>query len=101
MFGKPEWFREKTWGWGLTPITWQGWVYTAIWVTVMVIPYLYLLRWERWPEAHIWLTAWVIALVWDVKQIIDAKRRPERDVLYISDEEDEAGVGQLDLRVRR
>ena len=24
MFGKPEWFREKTWGWGLTPTKWQG-----------------------------------------------------------------------------
>ena len=29
MFGKPNWFRPKTFGWGLTPITWQGWAYTA------------------------------------------------------------------------
>ena len=24
MFGKPQWFRPKAFGWGLVPITWQG-----------------------------------------------------------------------------
>lgn len=28
MIGKPQWFiRRKYTGWGLTPKTWQGWVY--------------------------------------------------------------------------
>lgn len=31
------WFRRKTYGWGWTPITWQGWLVTLI---VVVIPIL-------------------------------------------------------------
>lgn len=31
------WFRRKTYGWGWTPITWQGWLVTAV---VVVIPLL-------------------------------------------------------------
>ena len=31
MLGKPKWFkRRKYTGWGLTPATWQGWVYLGI-----------------------------------------------------------------------
>ena len=31
MIGKPQWFqRRKYGGWGLTPKTWQGWVYVAV-----------------------------------------------------------------------
>ena len=30
MLGNPKWFkRRKYTGWGLTPITWQGWVYVG------------------------------------------------------------------------
>jgi len=39
MFGKPNWFRPKTFGWGLTPITWQGWAYTAVWGGLLVAPF--------------------------------------------------------------
>jgi hypothetical protein len=29
----PEiWFRAKRYGWGWTPVTWQGWVVLAAWV---------------------------------------------------------------------
>lgn len=31
------WFRRKTYGWGWTPITWQGWLVTGV---VVVIPLL-------------------------------------------------------------
>lgn len=31
MYRKAEWFRPKSIGWGLTPITWQGWVWTLGW----------------------------------------------------------------------
>jgi uncharacterized membrane protein len=31
---KPEWFRRRTYtGWGVTPITWQGWLTTIILVS--------------------------------------------------------------------
>ncbi len=30
MIGKPEWFKYRTFGWGVTPKTWQGWAYVAV-----------------------------------------------------------------------
>lgn len=30
MIGKPEWFKYRTFGWGVAPKTWQGWVYVII-----------------------------------------------------------------------
>ncbi|HSX37804.1 MAG TPA: hypothetical protein VLE95_03125 [Chlamydiales bacterium] len=30
MLGNPKWFKKRKYsGWGLTPITWQGWVYVG------------------------------------------------------------------------
>ena len=43
MFGKPQWFRPKAIGWGLTPISWQGWAYTALWSAAIAGPFLLLL----------------------------------------------------------
>ncbi len=37
MIGKPEWFqRRKFTGWGFSPRTWQGWVYIAVLVGLMM-----------------------------------------------------------------
>lgn len=37
MIGKTEWFnRRKYTGWGLTPKTWQGWVYIGVFVGIIV-----------------------------------------------------------------
>ncbi len=30
MIGKTEWFTYRKFGWGISPKTWQGWVYVAI-----------------------------------------------------------------------
>jgi hypothetical protein len=30
MIGKPHWFKHRTFGWGLAPKTWQGWVYIIV-----------------------------------------------------------------------
>lgn len=27
MFGKPHGFKPRRFGWGLTPVSWQGWIY--------------------------------------------------------------------------
>jgi len=35
MIGKPEWFKYRTFGWGVAPKTWQGWVYVAILVFIL------------------------------------------------------------------
>lgn len=103
MFGKPDWFRAKTWGWGLTPITWQGWAYTAAWTAVTCLPFVAFTSFNRWPEAIIWIVASVAALFWDVKNILAAKHpEPAKDVLYIGDEEgDSIQTSKLDLRLRK
>jgi hypothetical protein len=35
MIGKPEWFKYRTFGWGVAPKTWQGWAYVAVVATVL------------------------------------------------------------------
>jgi hypothetical protein len=30
MIGKAEWFTYRKFGWGLSPKTWQGWLYVAV-----------------------------------------------------------------------
>lgn len=38
MIGKPQWFkRRKYLGWGLMPVTWQGWLYSIILVAITII----------------------------------------------------------------
>jgi hypothetical protein len=32
---KPIWFRAKTYGWGWTPSTWQGWLAIAVYVVLI------------------------------------------------------------------
>jgi hypothetical protein len=37
MIGKPEWFKRRKYaGWGMTPRTWQGWVYVAVFMTLII-----------------------------------------------------------------
>jgi hypothetical protein len=105
MFGRPEWFREKTIGWGLVPITWQGWGYTTLWVLVLIAPYMAMLSLGRLPEAFIWLAAMIGFLTWDVRLIIRAMRAgregdrsgkppaakngPPPDILFLDDDPEE------------
>ena len=38
MIAKPEWFNQRKYsGWGVTPRTWQGWVYTLAIIVILVI----------------------------------------------------------------
>lgn len=35
---KPEWFRRRKYsGWGLTPVTWQGWAFVVVLVAPLVL----------------------------------------------------------------
>jgi len=111
MFGKPEWFRKKKVGWGLTPITWQGWVYTFTWAIVMVAPFLALLATRGAPEAGLWLTGSVAFLMWDVRKILQVMRgdvAPEAsaddDMLYITNDDNDPSslaTRNYDMHVRR
>lgn len=36
MIGKAQWFTRRKWGgWGLFPVTWQGWVYVGMFIALM------------------------------------------------------------------
>ncbi len=37
MFGKPEWFKYRSAGWGIAPKTWQGWTYLAVFVVIFIV----------------------------------------------------------------
>ncbi len=97
MFGKPEWFKEKTFGWGLTPITWQGWVYTLVWLGVLVLPFLaFLFIVGKAPEACLWLGFGIMVLFWDVKSIIREMRYLAAGDVFVIDEETDSS--HLDTR---
>jgi hypothetical protein len=78
MFGKPQWFRPKTIGWGLVPITWQGWLYTGGWGGAIALPFLTLVARHQPLEAMIWMALSIGALACDVWQILRAIRAPRR-----------------------
>lgn len=76
MFGKPQWFRPKRFGWGLVPITWQGWLYSAGWLGTIMLPFLVLTGRQQPLEAGAWMTATIAALSYDVWQIMRGYRSP-------------------------
>ncbi len=103
MFGKPEWFRPKSFGWGLTPITWQGWLYTAAWSAVMIVPFIGLITTGRWIESTIWIAASIAALTWDVAAILRQTNTVDEDILIIDDDEvnESLATKNYDLRSRK
>lgn len=114
MFGKPEWFRDKKVGWGLVPVTWQGWLYSAAWGGIIAGPFAVLLARTddvemsyRLTSAGVWLAATIAGLVWDVWQIKRARNAPpvavkKEPVLYIGDDDVKSvSTKNLDLQLRR
>lgn len=97
MFGKPQWFRPKSFSWGLVPIAWQGWLYSAGWSAAIGLPFLLLIGRYQPLEAMTWLGLSVGALTYDVWQILRTFRVPrggasgtalgknDDNVLYILD----------------
>ncbi|HVY01178.1 MAG TPA: hypothetical protein VHA12_00225 [Candidatus Nanoarchaeia archaeon] len=35
------WFKRKIYGWGWTPVTWQGWIVIILFISVLIINGLY------------------------------------------------------------
>lgn len=104
MFGKPSWFKEKTFGWGLYPICRQGWIYTAVWAGVLCVPFLLLLSFRGVPESLIWMAVAIGVLIWDVRKILQQMRRKdEQDVFFIGEDNNAAShvaTRNYDLHVR-
>jgi len=117
MLGNPQWFRPKAFGWGLVPIRWQGWAYTAGWVSAIGLPFLLLAGRHQGVEAIAWLGLSVGTLLYDVRQILQTLRgygahsaaaavgtkKPDDNVLYISDSCPDQAVAtrNYNLLVRR
>ncbi len=78
LIGKADWFqRRKYGGWGISPKTWQGWVYTAI----LIIPFMIFQALPFWSTStRLFVTGgWVLFLLFDVTHIMITLKRDERE----------------------
>jgi len=88
MFGNPAWFRKKTVGRGLRPVSWKGWLYVAVWSAVVCVPFVGLLACSLVIEALIWVAVMMLALAWDVRHVrrdMETARRDTADILVIDE----------------
>ena len=105
MFGKAEWFREKKFGWGLVPVTRQGYVYCLAWLGVIVAPFLLLmLRMQVW-EGFAWMAASIGLLVFDVRTILQTLKHPrkstEEELFFIGDDSpNQIATQNYDMQLR-
>jgi hypothetical protein len=71
MIGRPEWFTTRRYtGIGLRPKTWQGWVYIAVAIVLVIF-----IRWQSFwgwsmQTRNILTIAWAVVLVLDAIHII-------------------------------
>ncbi len=74
MFGKPHWFKRRRFGWGLTPVSWQGWIYVLMWILLLLAPYLWVLFTAGlWPATALEFVL-IALLVVDTWQILRAMK---------------------------
>ena len=71
MFKKAKWFRPHVIGWGISPRSWQGWMYAIAWAILFLVPVLTIVIGKVLFWGIFFLTAFLIALVMDVKSILD------------------------------
>ncbi|PHS17703.1 MAG: hypothetical protein COA78_02975 [Blastopirellula sp.] len=77
--GKPNWFRPKTIGWGLTPVTWQGWLYTLYWALFLCVPFTYFLATENFILAGVWEVCGIGYLSYDAYCILQKIKEQENN----------------------
>lgn len=78
MIAKNSWFkRRKYGGWGVSPKTWQGWIYIAM----MLIPFMIFQALPYWNiETRLYVTfGWVVFLMLDILPIMINLKRDERE----------------------
>jgi hypothetical protein len=81
MFGKPQWFaRRKYLGWGLMPITWQGWAYTLVLVAPIVIAQY--IPGISFQARTIFMACWLVVVFAEVAHIMVNMKKDERDTLH-------------------
>ena len=80
MIANPKWFEMRKFGWGITPKTWQGWVY----VIGMILPIQVFLFLMPWPVTAR-LTAsiiWIAIICIEAMDIMMHIKRDEREHLH-------------------
>ncbi len=78
MIARPDWFqRRKYGGWGVSPKTWQGWVYTAL----AIIPFIIFQSLPFWNmQTRMYVTiGWILFLFLDVGSVMISLKRDERE----------------------
>lgn len=80
MIGKAEWFRRRKYtGWGFTPVTWQGWLYTF----VLVLPFIAFTYFNT--ASQVWVIAlviWALVFCADFIHIAIHLPKDERDRIH-------------------
>lgn len=78
---RTKWFtRRKYGGWGLTPKTWQGWVYVlVIMIPIFVISFIPTLN-ET--QRLVGILAWLAIVLFDVSYIMVNMDKDEREVIH-------------------
>lgn len=78
---KPEWFGPRKYtGWGVTPKTWQGWVYIA----VVIIPFIIFQSLPLWDTTTrlIVTIAWILFLLIDIFDVMFRMKKDERQKIH-------------------
>ncbi len=78
MIAKKSWFkRRKYGGWGVSPKSWQGWLYIAL----VILPFIIFQILPYWStEIRVYVTlGWVVFLMLDILPIMITLRRDERE----------------------
>lgn len=81
VIGKPEWFKRRKYsGWGITPKTWQGWLYIAL----VIVPFAVFQSLQFWDikTRMIVTIIWVSFLLIDVFDIMIRMKKDERDRIH-------------------
>ena len=80
MIGKTSWFRPRKYtGWGLTPVTWQGWVY--IFGFILPIAIINSISIDQ-NIKNIFTIIWTVLLLTDVIHIMFQMKKDERESLH-------------------
>lgn len=79
MIAQKEWFkRRKYGGWGVSPKTWQGWVYMLL----VILPFVIIQGLPVWSmEARLLFTlVWLVFLFADIFPLMISLKRDEREL---------------------
>jgi hypothetical protein len=62
LLGRKVWFKPRSFGYGWTPASWEGWTVTLVWMVVSGVGVLWLLR--HHPLLIVpWVVAWCVVLL--------------------------------------